>query len=40
MRSAKTVTQNLITDAATKSNGDDLADIDVIIVVTSLTSDG
>ena len=25
---------------ATKSNGDDLADIDVIIVVTSLTSDG
>jgi len=37
MRSAKTVTQDLITDVATKSNSDDLADIDVIILVTSLT---
>jgi len=37
MRSAKTVTQDLITDVATKSNGDDLADICVIILVTSLT---
>lgn len=37
MRSAKTVTQDLITDVATKSNGDDLADIDVIILVNSLT---
>ena len=38
MRSAKTMTQDLITDVATKSNGDDLADIDVIILVTSLTA--
>ena len=37
MRSAKTMTQDLITDVATKSNGDDLADIDVIILVTSIT---
>jgi len=37
MGSAKTVTQNLITDVATKSSGDDLADIDVIILVTSIT---
>jgi len=37
MRSAKTATQDLITDVATKSNGDDLADIDVVILVTSLT---
>jgi len=28
MRSTKTVTQDLITDVATKSNSDDLADID------------
>ena len=37
MRSAKTATQDLITDVATKSNGDDLADIDVVILVTSIT---
>ena len=31
------MTQDLITEVATKSNGDDSADIDVIILVTSLT---
>ena len=31
------MTQNLTTDVATKSNGDDLADINVIILVTSIT---
>jgi len=37
MRSAKTMTQDLITEVITKSSGDDLADIDVIILVTLIT---
>jgi len=37
MRSAKTVTQDVITQFVTKSNGDDLAGALAIILVTSLT---